>query len=69
MEYNIGKNEKLMTTYKIKDEIKFILTRNEVNSIYLIYSVENDKVKKLYKGENPFILEDKIKLKEMCEIL
>ena len=58
-----------MTTYKIKDEIKFILTRNEVNSIYLIYSVENNKVKKLYKGEDPFILEDKIKLKEMCEIL
>ena len=68
MNYKVSKNEKVLTILSIDSKPVFIISRNDINNTYFIYSIdENNQLKKEFKGDNPLKLEEKVKYHELCE--
>lgn len=68
MNYKVGRNEKIVTELSIDSKTLFIITRSKDDVTYNIYGIDKDgNTNKLYKGDNPQILEDKVGYTKMCD--
>lgn len=66
--YKIGRGEKLIQSLCIDSKTVFIITKCQDDISYVIYSVdENGNTKRLSKGNNPTVLENKSGYLKMCE--
>ena len=65
--YKLSDKEKIMETLCVDSVPTFLITRCKDRS-YIIYKIDgDDTLTKLYKSDNPSILESKSGYIEMCE--